>query len=103
MGKLTLNMLLSFAQFEREVSAERVRDKIAASKAKGLWMGGMPPLGYDVQEKALVPNPQEAGLVSLIYRKYLEIRNILALARWLNAQGYHSKRWISARSTSPRR
>ena len=101
MGKLTLNMLLSFAQFEREVSAERVRDKIAASKAKGLWMGGTPPLGYDVKDKALVPNPQEAYLVRLIYHKYLEIGNIITLVHWLNAQGYRSKRWISARSASP--
>ena len=60
MGKLTLNMLLSFAQFEREVSAERVRDKIAASKAKGLWMGGTPPLGYNLKDKQLIPNPKEA-------------------------------------------
>ena len=94
MGKLTLNMLLSFAQFEREVSAERVRDKIAASKAKGLWMGGTPPLGYDIKEKQLVPNEQEKTLVNLIFTKYLELGNMFAAAHWLNAQGYHSKAWV---------
>ena len=94
MGKLTLNMLLSFAQFEREVSAERVRDKIAASKAKGLWMGGTPPLGYDIKEKQSVPNEQEKTLVNLIFTKYLELGNMFAAAHWLNAQGYHSKAWV---------
>lgn len=93
MGKLTLNMLLSFAQFEREVSAERVRDKIAASKAKGLWMGGTPPLGYDLKDKQLIPNPKEAELVNLIFNKYLELESIQATADWMNQQGYHSKCW----------
>lgn len=93
MGKLTLNMLLSFAQFEREVSAERVRDKIAASKAKGLWMGGTPPLGYDLKDKQLIPNPQEAELVNLIFNKYLELGSIQGTADWLNQQGYRSKCW----------
>jgi site-specific DNA recombinase len=60
MGRLTLNILLSFAQFEREVTGERIRDKIAASKAKGMWMGGVPPLGYDVVERKLVVNEPEA-------------------------------------------
>lgn len=94
MGKLTLNMLLSFAQFEREVSAERVRDKIAASKAKGLWMGGTPPLGYDLKDKQLIPNPQEEELVNLIFSKYLELENMLAVAEWLNQNGYHTKAWV---------
>lgn len=94
MGKLTLNMLLSFAQFEREVSAERVRDKIAASKAKGLWMGGTPPLGYDIQDKQLIPNEQEKTLVNLIFNKYLELENMQAVAEWLNQNGYHTKAWI---------
>ena len=62
MGRLTLNILLSFAQFEREVTGERIRDKIAASKAKGMWMGGVPPLGYDVVERKLVINDREAAL-----------------------------------------
>ena len=63
MGRLTLNVLLSFAQFEREVTGERIRDKIAASKRKGMWMGGVPPLGYDVRERRLVINPNEAETV----------------------------------------
>ena len=96
MGKLTLNMLLSFAQFEREVSAERVRDKIAASKAKGLWMGGTPPLGYNLKDKQLVPNAQEKTLVNLIFNKYLELGNIQATADWMNQQGYRSKCWQTA-------
>lgn len=94
MGKLTLNMLLSFAQFEREVSAERVRDKIAASKAKGLWMGGTPPLGYDLKDKQIIPNQQETELVNLIFTKYLELENMQAVAEWLNQKGYHTKAWI---------
>ena len=60
MGRLTLNVLLSFAQFEREVAGERIRDKIAASKKKGMWMGGLPPLGYDVRDRKLVVNEEEA-------------------------------------------
>ena len=63
MGRLTLNVLLSFAQFEREVTGERIRDKIAASKKKGMWMGGMPPLGYDVKNRRLVVNDDEARAV----------------------------------------
>src|SRR5208282_181939 len=63
MGRLTLNVLLSFAQFEREVTGERIRDKIAASKRKGMWMGGVPSLGYDVRERRLVINPAEADTV----------------------------------------
>ena len=69
MGRLTLNILLSFAQFEREVTGERIRDKIAASKAKGMWMGGVPPLGYDVVERKLVINEREAALVRDIFRR----------------------------------
>src|SRR5512147_869140 len=68
MGPLTLNVLLSFAQFEREVIGERVRDKIAASKKKGMWMGGNPPLGYDVKDRKLVVNQTEAETVRLIFR-----------------------------------
>ena len=98
MGKLTLNMLLSFAQFEREVSAERVRDKIAASKAKGLWMGGTPPLGYDAHERQLIVNEGEARLVRLIFQKYIETENMFAVADYLNAQGVCMKRWVARRS-----
>src|SRR2546428_9976107 len=73
MGRLTLNVLLSFAQFEREVTGERIRDKIAASKRKGMWMGGMVPLAYDVKDRRLTTNPVEAELVGRIYRRYLNL------------------------------
>src|SRR5690348_3109317 len=73
MGRLTLNILLSFAQFEREVIGERIRDKIAASKRKGMWMGGVPPLGYRVQDRKLVITDSEAELVRSIFRRYAEL------------------------------
>src|SRR5690606_5525252 len=73
-GRLTLNVLLSFAQFEREVTGERIRDKIAASKKKGMWMGGLPPLGYDVKDRKLVINEAETKIVRGIFRRYLELR-----------------------------
>src|SRR5438270_1585505 len=73
MGRLTLNVLLSFAQFEREVTGERIRDKIAASKKKGMWMGGNPPLGYDIHQRKLLVNPAEAETVRGIFALYLEI------------------------------
>src|SRR5215469_5344337 len=76
MGRLTLNVLLSFAQFEREVTGERIRDKIAASKRKGMWMGGVPPLGYDLRERRLVVNKAEAETVRLIFRLYLELKTV---------------------------
>ena len=73
MGRLTLNVLLSFAQFEREVTGERIRDKIAASKRKGMWMGGQVPLGYDLHDRQLRVNPEEADRVRLIFHLYLEL------------------------------
>jgi site-specific DNA recombinase len=79
MGRLTLNMLLSFAQFEREVTGERIRDKIAASKRKGMWMGGLPPLGYDVQDRKLVVNHSEAETVRAICRRYAQLGSVRAL------------------------
>ena len=84
MGRLTLNILLSFAQFEREVTGERIRDKIAASKAKGMWMGGVPPLGYDVVERKLVINDREAALVRDIFRRYAEHGSAARLVRELD-------------------
>jgi DNA invertase Pin-like site-specific DNA recombinase len=95
MGRLTLNVLLSFAQFEREVTAERIRDKLAASKAKGMWMGGTPPLGYDVHERHLIVNAAEAERVRFIFRRYLELGSIAALATDLPNQGMLSKHWVS--------
>ncbi|WP_304191660.1 recombinase family protein [Phenylobacterium aquaticum] len=99
-GRLTLNVLLSFAQFEREVTGERIRDKISASKAKGMWMGGLPPLGYDPPidklSRALVVNDEEAETVRLIFRRYLELGNVGALQRWLRDEGLRTKRWVSS-------
>jgi site-specific DNA recombinase len=92
MGRLTLNVLLSFAQFEREVIGERVRDKIAASKKKGMWMGGMPPLGYDVKGRKLVVNDREARTVVDIYRRYLALKSVRVLKDELVAAGIRSKR-----------
>lgn len=91
MGRLTLNMLLSFAQFEREVTGERIRDKIAASKRKGMWMGGPLPLGYDVEQKKLIVNQKEAEIVRIIYRRYLSCGSVHALKSSLDQDGYRSK------------
>jgi DNA invertase Pin-like site-specific DNA recombinase len=91
MGRLTLNVLLSFAQFEREVTGERIRDKIAASKKKGMWMGGIPPLGYDVRERRLVVNPSEAETVRHIYQRYLELGSVRRLQAELDRAGIVSK------------
>jgi site-specific DNA recombinase len=91
MGRLTLNVLLSFAQFERELTGERIRDKIAASKRKGMRMGGPVPLGYDVKDKKLVINETEAEQVRLIFRRYRELGCLTALARDLAEQGIVSK------------
>ena len=92
MGRLTLNVLLSFAQFEREIAGERIRDKIAASKKKGMWMGGNVPLGYDVQDRKLVINPVEAETVRHIYKRYAELGSVSALQLELNDAGIVSKR-----------
>ena len=84
MGRLTLNVLLSFAQFEREVTSERIRDKIAASKKKGMWMGGCTPLGYKVVERKLVVDPPARNLVVLIYKQYLALGNVKDLKHALD-------------------
>jgi site-specific DNA recombinase len=91
MGRLTLNVLLSFAQFEREVTAERIRDKIAASKRKGLWVGGMVPLGYQLKDGKLSIDPQEAETVRLIFNRYLELGSVNRLVRDLKDRGLRSK------------
>lgn len=96
MGRLTLNMLLSFAQFEREIAGERIRDKIAASKAKGMWMGGTVPLGYDVHERKLVVNPAEADTLRLIFQRYLELGSVTLLRTELDKRDIRSKRRVSA-------
>lgn len=95
MGRLTLNVLLSFAQFEREVTGERIRDKIAASKKKGIWMGGVPPLGYDVAYRKLVVNSDEAEQVHFIFKRYLELRSVPDLVADLKKRGIHSKSWTT--------
>jgi len=101
MGRLTLNVLLSFAQFEREVTGERIRDKIAASKKKGLWMGGPVPLGYVVVERKLIAEPNEAKRVRTIMRRYLESKSAPALLRQLEKEGVLTK--IQHRTSGPHR
>jgi len=95
MGRLTLNVLLSFAQFEREVTGERIRDKIAASKAKGMWMGGNVPLGYDLGDRRLVVNEIEAEQVRHIFSRYLVLRSGVKLVRELKQASHVSKRWTA--------
>lgn len=95
MGKLTLNMLLSFAQFEREVSSERVRDKIRASKAKGLWTGGVPKLGYNIKDKKLVINPVEAEQIRSIFEGYLQCGSLAELEKFAEIKGFKHKGWIT--------
>ena len=91
MGRLTLNILLSFAQFEREVTGERIRDKIEASKKKGMWMGGLPSLGYDVQDRKLITNEEEAETVRRIFRRYVELKSVRELKEDLDGVGIISK------------
>jgi site-specific DNA recombinase len=96
MGRLTLNILLSFAQFEREVTGERIRDKIAASKRKGMWMGGTVPLGYDVKDRKLVVNPEDAKMVVRLFNLYLELGCVSKLKARLDQEGIKSKARTSA-------
>ncbi|NBX72882.1 MAG: recombinase family protein [Alphaproteobacteria bacterium] len=95
MGRLTLNILLSFAQFEREVIGERIRDKIAATKRKGMWIGGIKPLGYDTKEKKLVIDEKEAQLVRMIFERFVMLKSMTLLAKELRDQGYRTKSWVS--------
>ena len=97
MGRLTLNVLLSFAQFEREVSAERIRDKFAASKKKGMWMGGVPPLGYQVEDRKLIINTDNAILARRIFDQYLTLGCIAKLKRYLDTKGVKSPMRMSGR------
>src|SRR5439155_14422899 len=100
MGRLTLNVLLSFAQFEREVTGERIRDKIAASKQRGMWMGGVPPLGYTAKERGLTVVDSEADTVRHIFRRYLALGSVRLLKEELDSHGVTSKRWISVAGRS---
>ena len=95
MGRLMLNVLLSFAQFEREVTGERIRDKIAASKRKGMWMGGVPPLGYDVSNRLLVINDAEATVVRCIFAEMLTIGSPTQIAERLATEGITTKAWTT--------
>src|SRR5581483_10599997 len=92
MGRLTLNVLLYFAQFEREVTSERIRDKIAASKRKGLWVGGMVPLGYDTRERKITVNKSEAATVRTIFRSYLKLGSLNLLMAELRKRGIVTKK-----------
>jgi site-specific DNA recombinase len=92
MGRLTLNMLLSFAQFEREVTGERIRDKIAASKKRGIWLGGGLPLGYRVEDRRLIVDPEEADTVRLVFDLYLECGSLLRLLTELRMRGVTTRR-----------
>jgi site-specific DNA recombinase len=96
MGRLTLNVLLSFAQFEREVTSERIRDKIAASKRKGLWVGGPLPLGYEMKDRKIAVVEDEAERVRLIYQRYLELSGVNALVRDLNEKNLRTKARLRA-------
>ena len=95
MGRLMLNVLLSFAQYERELTGERIRDKFAASKQKGMWMGGNPPLGYDIIDRKLVINAPEAKLIEHIFTRFLVLASATHLAKELNNDGYHSKQFTA--------
>jgi site-specific DNA recombinase len=95
MGRLTLNMLLSFAQFEREVIGERIRDKFLASKRKGMWMGGCPPLGYDVVDRKLVINRQEAKIITFFFEQYMRHGSIVQLMKEAEERCYRGKSWTT--------
>ena len=95
MGRLMLNVLLSFAQYERELTGERIRDKFAASKQKGMWMGGNPPLGYDIIDRKLVVNKEEAKLINHIFMRFLVLGSPKYLSKELNEQGYHTKKFTT--------
>ncbi len=97
MGRLTLNMLLSFAQFEREITGERIRDKLAASKRKGMWMGGTPPLGYDVIDRKLEINPAEAEAVRFLFERFISVGSVTAVAKEARERGLRSKTYVSRR------
>src|SRR5262249_9503056 len=95
MGRLMLNVLLSFAQFEREVTGERIRDKIAASKRKGIWMGGTSPIGYALKEQKLWVDHKQAQVVRHIFRRYAALKSVAKLCRELQVRGYRTKPFTS--------
>jgi site-specific DNA recombinase len=100
MGRLMLNVLLSFAQFERELISERTRDKIAATRRKGKWCGGLPPLGYDVVDTKLVLNQTEAEQVRAIFDLYVQHEGLIGVVHELDARGWRTKQWTTKKGTS---
>lgn len=98
MGKLMLNVLMSFASFEREIASERIRDKVAASKAKGIYMGGVPPLGFDVQERMLIINNAEAALINRIFENMITIGSTALISKQLNEEGVTTKAWTTKKN-----
>ncbi len=96
-GRLMLGMIMSFAQYERELASERVRDKIGASKKKGMWMGGNPPLGFDIDDKKLIINEKEAKIVTALFNKFIETESVTETARDLNNSGFTTKIRISGK------
>jgi DNA invertase Pin-like site-specific DNA recombinase len=91
MGRLTLNVLLSFAQFEREVIGERIRDKVAASRRKGMWMGGWTPLGYDVKDRKLIVNKHEAAMVKMVFERFIKVASATRVVEQLRSEGVTGK------------
>jgi len=100
MDRLTLNVLMSFAEFERAMISERTRDKVSAARRKGKWTGGPPPLGYDVIDRKLVVNETESALVRRIFALYLELRSAVAVARALNAESQRTKHHVSSKGNN---
>ncbi len=95
MGRLMLNVLLSFAQYERELTSERIRDKFEASSKQGIWMGGVPPLGYDPKDRKLEINEKEAKIVKLIFQSFIETESVTETVRIMNSLGHKTKTWAS--------
>ena len=100
MGRLMLNVLLSFAQFEREIISERTRDKIAATRRKGKWCGGLPPLGYDVVDTKLVLNQSEAEQVRAIFDLYVQHEGLIGVVQELDTRGWRTKQWTTKKGTT---
>lgn len=96
MGRMVLNIMLTFAQFERELTAERIRDKFAASKRKGLWMHGVPPLGYDVKDRRLSINAEEAAVVRWVFQRFAEARSLQKVAEQARLNNFRNKDWTNA-------
>ncbi|MGN7614100.1 recombinase family protein [Magnetococcales bacterium HHB-1] len=95
MGRLTLNMLLSFSQYEREIAAERIKDKFAASKRRGLWVGGVPPLGYDVEDRKLIINPDEAKRIQFLFQHFIKTGSTTSVVKAMAEKGYQTKSWTT--------